>query len=78
MPTPQALRWLKLHAAYDDEHPWEALEIVCALVGNNPVPQQVAHLRECVRRSYTSMRIVIDRCLAASRYGMDILREVAA
>ena len=78
MPTPQALRWLKLHAAYDDEHPWEALEIVCTLVGTNPVAQQVAYLGECVRRSYTSMRIVIDRCLAGSRYGVDILREAAA
>lgn len=78
MPTPQALRWLKLHAAYDDEHPWEALEIVCTLVGTNPVSQQVMHLRDCVRRSYTGMRIVIDRCLAASHYGVEVLREAAA
>jgi pyrroloquinoline quinone (PQQ) biosynthesis protein C len=78
MPTPQALRWLKLHAAYDDEHPWEALEIVCTLVGTNPVAQQVAYLRDCVRRSYVSMRIVIDHCLAASPRYLEVVHEAAA
>lgn len=78
MPDQPSLRWLKLHAAYDDEHPWEALEIVCTLVGTNPVTQQVTHLRDCVRRSYAGMRILADRCMAVSRYGVGMLSEVAA
>jgi pyrroloquinoline quinone (PQQ) biosynthesis protein C len=57
------LRWLELHADYDDEHPWEALEIVCALVGNNPKLHEVDYLKECIRRSYTAMKILGDRCL---------------
>ena len=24
----KAMKWLKLHAKYDDAHPWEALEII--------------------------------------------------
>lgn len=57
------LRWLQLHAAYDDVHPWEALEIVCTLTGTAPRADEVAHLGECVRRSYTNMRILGDLCL---------------
>ena len=62
-----SLRWLQLHAAYDDTHPWEALEIVCTLVGTSPRPDEVAYLQECVKRSYVSMRITLDRCLDVRR-----------
>ena len=57
------LRWLQLHAAYDDEHPWEALEIVCTLLGNTPSATQVTHIVDCVKRTYTCMRVFADRCL---------------
>jgi pyrroloquinoline quinone (PQQ) biosynthesis protein C len=78
MPDAPSLRWLKLHAAYDDEHPWEALEIVCTLIGTNPVSHQVAHLRECIRRSYIGMRILADRCVTASHLIADVANEAAA
>ncbi|HEX5960548.1 MAG TPA: iron-containing redox enzyme family protein [Rhodanobacteraceae bacterium] len=58
-----SLRWLQLHAAYDDEHPWEALEIVCTLLGTSPAVHEVEHISECVRRTYTCMRLFADRCL---------------
>jgi pyrroloquinoline quinone (PQQ) biosynthesis protein C len=32
----KAMKWLKLHAKYDDAHPWEALEIIVTLVGLHP------------------------------------------
>lgn len=59
----RTLRWLQLHAAYDDTHPWEALEIVCTLMGSNPPVDEVTHVGACVRRSYVGMRILADRCL---------------
>ncbi|MFK2876620.1 TenA family transcriptional regulator [Rhodanobacter hydrolyticus] len=62
----KGLRWLQLHAAYDDTHPWEALEIVCTLVGMTPGVDQVRHLGECISRSYTSMGITLDRCMESS------------
>lgn len=71
-----SLRWLQLHSAYDDIHPWEALEIVCTIVGTAPKASDVAHLGECVRRSYTSMRMVGDLCMQAHRY-LGRVREVA-
>lgn len=58
-----SLRWLQLHAAYDDTHPWEALEIVCTLLGNTPTSEEVNHISACIRRSYTSMRLLADRCV---------------
>lgn len=57
------LRWLQLHAAYDDTHPWEALEIVCTLMGTQPAPEQVEHVRECIVRSYTSLHYGLERCM---------------
>jgi pyrroloquinoline quinone (PQQ) biosynthesis protein C len=71
------LRWLQLHAAYDDTHPWEALEIVCTLLGTAPARYEVAHITECVKRSYTCMRMLADRCIT-SRHLLDNYAEVAA
>jgi pyrroloquinoline quinone (PQQ) biosynthesis protein C len=62
-----SLRWLHLHAAYDDTHPWEALDIVCTLMGTAPDADDVAHLSECIKRSYMSMILLGDRCIQAQR-----------
>lgn len=62
-----SLRWLQLHAAYDDKHPWEALEIVCTILGTSPAVTDVTHMGECIKRSYTSMRILADRCVQPAR-----------
>lgn len=72
-----SLRWLQLHAAYDDTHPWEALEIVCTLMGTAPAAEEIAHIGACIKRSYTSMRILADRCVQPSRM-LEVLSEAAA
>lgn len=72
-----SLRWLKLHAAYDDTHPWEALEIVCTLLGEAPSVAEVAHLRECIERSYQCMILLGDRCIR-THHGAFLASEVAA
>lgn len=56
-----SLRWLQLHAAYDDTHPWEALELVCSLLGMSPSVTEVTHIGECIKRTYVAMRILGDR-----------------
>ena len=61
----KAMKWLKLHAKYDDTHPWEALEIICALMGTNPTPRGVALIRSRVTTSYEYMRLTLDHCLNA-------------
>ena len=61
----KAMKWLKTHAQYDDTHPWEALEIICSIMGGNPTSRGVALLRSCITKSYDYMRLSLDCCLAA-------------
>ena len=59
-----AMRWLRQHAKYDDVHPWEALEIITTLMGEEePVQQELAHLEQCIRTSYRYMSTTLDDCL---------------
>jgi pyrroloquinoline quinone (PQQ) biosynthesis protein C len=59
-----AMRWLRQHARYDDVHPWEALEIIASLLGQqNPGSRVVARLEQCVRTSYEYMCGTLDDCL---------------
>lgn len=62
----KAMKWLKLHAKYDDTHPWEALEIICALMGTNPARRDVALIHSRVVMSYNYMRVTLDHCLDAT------------
>lgn len=61
----KGMRWLRMHAHYDDTHPWEALEIVCSLIGNSAEPKYVAMLGGCISNSYQYMALSLDRCLSA-------------
>jgi pyrroloquinoline quinone (PQQ) biosynthesis protein C len=58
------MRWLRAHARYDDNHPWEALEIVASILGANPGPREAEAVQGAIRRSYDYMRITLDDCLA--------------
>lgn len=59
----QATRWLRMHAQYDDTHPWEALEIICTLIGSRAEPKYVTFLAQCISNSYDYMALSLDRCL---------------
>jgi len=65
-----AMRWLKLHAEYDDTHPWEALDIVATLLGHAPSAQEVAHVRQAIRTSYRYMELSLDSAMMASIHGL--------
>lgn len=54
------MKWLKLHAKYDDAHPWEALEIIVTLVGLNPSAETISRLRHAICRSHQFMRMLLD------------------
>ena len=76
----KAMKWLKLHAKYDDTHPWEALEIICAVMGTNPTPRGVSLIRTRAMTSYEYLRLTLDRCLEAEEVvsqPMPLLRSVA-
>lgn len=59
----RAMKWLKMHAQYDDAHPWEALEIICTLVGTRPDAALQAELRQAVIKSYDYMYLFLERCM---------------
>ena len=59
----RAMKWLKMHAQYDDAHPWEALEIICTLAGMNPSRQLQAELRQAVCKSYDYMYLFLESCM---------------
>lgn len=63
----RAMNWLKLHAHYDDLHPWEALDIICTLVGSNPTLGVVNRLSACIGKSYDYMRISMDAACMVDR-----------
>lgn len=59
----RAMKWLKMHAQYDDAHPWEALEIICTLAGNNPSQALQNDLRKAICKSYDYMFLFLERCM---------------
>ncbi|MEO7580322.1 MAG: iron-containing redox enzyme family protein [Massilia sp.] len=59
----KGMRWLKMHAHYDDTHPWEALDIVCSLIGRRAEPKYVEMLGRNISHSYEYMVLSLDRCL---------------
>lgn len=59
-----AMRWLKLHAHYDDVHPWEALEIVATLLGHDPSERAVERVTTAVRKSLDYMYTNLESCMA--------------
>jgi pyrroloquinoline quinone (PQQ) biosynthesis protein C len=60
----RAMRWLRVHAEYDDTHPWEALEIIATLLGTDPSDTDVRAVQSAIRKSYDYMALTLDDCLA--------------
>jgi pyrroloquinoline quinone (PQQ) biosynthesis protein C len=59
----RAMKWLKVHAEYDDIHPWEALEIIATILGTRPTARELEGIRSRIRKSYEYMRLTLDGCL---------------
>jgi len=64
-----AMRWLKVHAEYDDTHPWEALDIVATLLGHAPGTQAIEQVRQAIRTSYRYMELSLDSAMMAAFHG---------
>lgn len=59
----KAMKWLRVHADYDDTHPWEALEIIATLLGNQPSMHEIDSIRVAILKSYGYMCLAFDNCL---------------
>jgi pyrroloquinoline quinone (PQQ) biosynthesis protein C len=64
-----AMRWLRLHAEYDDTHPWEALEIISTLLGNAPSKEEVDAVRRSIRSSYAYIEMGLDDAMSVAMHG---------
>lgn len=64
-----ATRWLRLHAEYDDTHPWEALEIVATLLGTAPPLLEIEAVRRAIRTSYAYIEMGLDSAMTAALHG---------
>jgi pyrroloquinoline quinone (PQQ) biosynthesis protein C len=60
------MRWLDAHADYDDAHPWQALDIIVALVGPRPAPARRDAIRDAVDTSYALYGLALDSALACA------------
>lgn len=59
-----SMKWLRVHAHYDDTHPWDALEIIATLIGHRPHHRNLANIQSAILKSYEYMRAAFDDCLA--------------
>ncbi|WP_293764196.1 iron-containing redox enzyme family protein [uncultured Aquitalea sp.] len=73
-----AMKWLKLHAKYDDAHPWEALEIIVTLVGLNPSAETVDKLRYAICQSHRYTRLLQDHYMKAGSASVPVSRRSSA
>jgi pyrroloquinoline quinone (PQQ) biosynthesis protein C len=60
----KTMKWLRVHADYDDTHPWEALEIMATLLGHQPPAHEVESIQIAILKSYGYMCMAFDDCLS--------------
>jgi pyrroloquinoline quinone (PQQ) biosynthesis protein C len=59
----RGMRWLHVHADYDDAHPWDALDLIARLAGSDPAPARVRGIFAAVSKSYDLYRLAADVAL---------------
>ncbi len=64
-----AMRWLRLHAEYDDTHPWQALEIIATLLGHSPPLEIAREVERAIRSSYIYFETGLDHAMATLLHG---------
>jgi len=62
-----AMRWLRVHAEYDDTHPWEALDIVATLMGQDPPEVETDEICRAIRASFNYMELAVDAVLKSKK-----------
>ncbi len=64
-----ATRWLRVHAEYDDMHPWEALEIVATLLGHTPDATEAEAVERAIRSTYIYTAMGLDYAMTEMLHG---------
>ena len=61
----RAMKWIQAHAAYDDKHPVEALDVIYGLLGDTPTLEQKQRVQRSVQKSYDLYVLGLDAGMAA-------------
>jgi pyrroloquinoline quinone (PQQ) biosynthesis protein C len=64
-----ATRWLRVHAHYDDAHPWEALDVIATLLGYSPSKADIDSVRRAMRSTYCYYELGLEYPMAALMHG---------
>ncbi|MCA9422940.1 MAG: iron-containing redox enzyme family protein [Nitrospira sp.] len=56
----KAMKWIQVHAAYDDVHPVEALSLINKLLGDNPRKEEIRKIRRAIEKSYDLYLLALD------------------
>ncbi len=62
----RAMKWIQAHAAYDDKHPVEALDIIYNLLGDTPKESKVLRVKHSILKSYDLYLLGLDAGMAAA------------
>ncbi len=56
----KAMKWIQVHAAYDDVHPVEALSIIHQLLGEDPRKEDIKKIKRAIEKSYDLYLLALD------------------
>jgi len=56
----KAMKWIQVHAAYDDLHPVEALGVIHRLLGDDPSKDNILKIRRAIEKSYDLYLLALD------------------
>lgn len=61
----KAMKWIYAHAAYDDKHSTEAMELIVALLGKDPPVKEVEGVQRAIQKSYDLYLLAIETGMRA-------------
>ena len=64
----KAMKWIQVHAAYDDLHPVEALTIIHKLLGDDPRNEDVKKIQRAIEKSYDLYLLALDAGMEMTSY----------
>lgn len=62
----KAMKWINAHAAYDDEHPVEALDLIFEILGTDPSASSIKGVKGAVQKSYDLYLLALDAGMKAN------------
>ena len=64
----KAMKWIQVHAAYDDLHPVEALSIIHKLLGDDPSKEEIMKIQRAIEKSYDLYLLALDEGMEMRSY----------